>query len=82
MNNYKTKGRNKMLTLTPDSSIENADWTKVNSWDLPYTSEEELKKGLGDSYVHFKELPAYASRPWAIAERTKKLLKRVKGEQK
>ena len=65
------------MILHPDSTVENADWTK-GTWDLPYTSEEELKKALGDGYEHFKSLPAYRSRPWATNNKLAALDKRLK----
>lgn len=69
------------MIINLDENLENADWTKKNSWDLPYKSEEELKAGLGDSYEHFKGLPAYQARPWANKKSAKdaaaELLKRL-----
>ena len=35
------------------------------SWGLPYKSEEELKKALGDEYEAFKKQKVYQNRPWA-----------------
>jgi uncharacterized protein YbaP (TraB family) len=35
-------------------------------------------KGLGDNYEHFKELPAYKARPWALANKLKALDKRLR----
>lgn len=57
-----------MITLSPDANLANADWTK-QTWDLPYTSEEELKTALGPRYESFKKLPVYRSRPWALHKR-------------
>jgi len=52
-----------MMHFSPDRELQNADWPK-GTWDLPYKSEEELKKGCSD-YKKFKKTPAYAMRPWA-----------------
>ena len=48
-----------------DADQRNADWAK-SCWDLQYKNEEELKKALGSKYEHFKTLPVYQARPWAI----------------
>ena len=67
------------MKINIDADLKNADWTK-RTFDLPYKNEEELKKGLGDGYEHFKTLPAYQARPWAkenIKKAADSILKRL-----
>jgi len=54
-----------MNCIYVDKDLINADWTK--SWDFPYNTEEELKNSMSlADYNHFKTLPVYKNRPWAI----------------
>ncbi len=52
-----------------DEDLENADWIKKGSWDLPPFGSDEFNKFLessGQTLEHFKKLPVYK---WAVERR-------------
>jgi hypothetical protein len=50
-----------------DAELENADWIKTKTWDLPITKDEFLEAIGGPEYLaHFMTLPAAKAMPQAL----------------